>query len=96
MRPLQELDEAFNTLDLVNSPDMDAFMKAIMFMKKKPAQNLRGELNNLGNCILDACYITTECDNINLHFHTAFFNKTIVIDVHPNELKDSLAAEIME
>ena len=46
--PLSEsFDAAFSTLDLVNAPDMDVFMKAIMLMDEKEAQCLRGELNHV-------------------------------------------------
>lgn len=49
-----ELDSTFSTLALVNAPDMDAFMKAIMLMDEKDAECLRGELNHVIVKYLDA------------------------------------------
>ena len=43
----ESFDEAFSTLDLVNAPDMDVFIKAIMLMDEKEAECLRGELNHV-------------------------------------------------
>jgi hypothetical protein len=42
-----ELDEAFSTLDLVNTNDIDVFLKVIMSVDEKMAQNIRGELNHV-------------------------------------------------
>ena len=46
-RILSDFDEAFSTLDLVNATDMDAFLKVLISVDEKVAQNIRGELNHV-------------------------------------------------
>ena len=90
-----ELDEAFSTLSLVNSPDIDAFMKAIMFMKKKPAQNLRGELNHLIGKYLDEDkelrqkFIKNKYEEFDFSYIEDIYYKVLnaKIDVHRKEMK---------
>jgi hypothetical protein len=49
-----ELDEAFGTLALVNANDIDVFLKVIMSVDEKTAQNIRGEINHLMAKYIDA------------------------------------------
>lgn len=53
-RNLNELDAVFSTLDLVNSSDIDVYLKVIMSVDEKTAQNIRGELNHLVAKYIDA------------------------------------------
>lgn len=54
MAELKDLDEAFDTLSLVNEPDMDVYLKVIMSVDEKTAQNIRGELNHMMIKYIDA------------------------------------------
>ena len=49
-----ELDAEFSTLSLVNATDMDAFLKVIMSVDEKTAQNIRGDINHLMVKYIDA------------------------------------------
>ena len=51
---LDNLDKAFSTISLVNATDMDVYLKAIMLMDEKTAQNLRGKLNHVAAEFIDA------------------------------------------
>ena len=54
LNELDKLDEAFSTLDLVNSSDVDVYLKVLMSVDEKTAQNIRGELNHLVAKYIDA------------------------------------------
>jgi hypothetical protein len=43
----KELNAAFETLDLINCTDIDAFLKVLLLVDEKTSQNIRGELNHM-------------------------------------------------
>ena len=101
--PLGEsLDEAFSTLSLVNAPDMDVFMKAIMLMDEKEAQSLRGELNHVMCKHLDSDaklrqkIIDNKYENFNIRYIKEMYSKigNAKVEVYRDSMKKSIIAII--
>lgn len=95
-----DFDATFSTLSLVNSPDMDAFIKAVLIMDDKPAQNLRGELNHAIAKHLDTDekfrkkFIDNKYEDFNLGYIKEIYKKLInaKTDLYKGKIKESLIA----
>lgn len=50
----RDFNEAFSTLELVNAPDLDVYLKVLMSVDEKTAQCLRSRLNHVAAEFIDA------------------------------------------
>ena len=82
-RILSDFDEAFGTLSLVNATDMDVYLKVIMSVDEKVAQNIRGELNHVVTKYIDNDPELKEKLKKNYYFN---YNADYIID-HYHKLK---------
>lgn len=95
---MDDFDSAFDTLDLVNSLDMDAYMQVIMLMDKKSAQCLRGELNHVAGKYLDSDeklrqkFIEKKYEDFEIGYIEDIYFKVLnaKIDSHRNIMKENI------
>jgi hypothetical protein len=99
-----DFDHEFSTHDLVNAPDMDVFLKLIMFMDEKSSQCLRGELNHIAAKYIDRCprtkaaikknnYLSYDIKYLSEYYHKT---KEIQIKLFTKSLKTLLVDLIKE